>query len=37
MIADSADDEDAIFNQQERHMIERVLGLGQRTVSSVIS
>ncbi|AEX51696.1 TerC family protein [Rahnella aquatilis] len=37
MIADSADEEDAIFNQQERHMIERVLGLGQRTVSSVMT
>lgn len=37
MIADSAGEEDAIFNQQERHMIERVLGLGQRTVSSVMT
>lgn len=37
MIADSANEEDAIFNQQERHMIERVLGLGQRTVSSVMT
>ncbi|MBF7980272.1 MULTISPECIES: TerC family protein [Rahnella] len=36
MIADSTE-EDAIFNQQERNMIERVLGLGQRTVSSVMT
>ncbi|WP_045048064.1 TerC family protein [Rouxiella chamberiensis] len=37
MIADIAKEEDAIFNQQERHMIERVLGLAQRSVSSVMT
>lgn len=37
MIADSGNEEDAIFNQQERNMIERVLGLAQRSVSSVMT
>lgn len=35
MIADS--EGEAIFNQQERNMIERVLGLAQRTVSSIMT
>jgi len=37
MIADIDREEHAIFNQQERHMIERVLGLAQRSVSSVMT
>ncbi len=36
MIADGGGGE-AIFNQQERNMIERVLGLAQRTVSSIMT
>lgn len=35
LLADSEGEE--IFNQQERHMIERVLGMAQRTVSSIMT
>lgn len=35
LIADKPKDE--VFNQQERHMIERVLGLAQRSVSSIMT
>lgn len=35
MIADKSNDE--LFNQQERHMIERVLGLAQRSVGSIMT
>ncbi|MCC3703385.1 TerC family protein [Rouxiella badensis] len=37
MVADIANEDDAIFNQQERKMIERVLGLAERSVSSVMT
>ncbi|MBH1928429.1 TerC family protein [Serratia rubidaea] len=36
LIADSGEGKE-IFNQQERHMIERVLGMAQRTVSSIMT
>lgn len=35
LIADKPNDE--LFNQQERHMIERVLGLAQRSVGSIMT
>jgi len=35
MISDNEGNE--VFNQQERHMIERVLGLAQRSVSSIMT
>ncbi|WP_457913537.1 TerC family protein [Candidatus Gillettellia adelgis] len=35
LLADSASGE--VFNQQERHMIERVMGMAQRTVSSIMT
>ncbi|QCR35722.1 TerC family protein [Nissabacter sp. SGAir0207] len=35
MVADSGGGE--VFNEQERRMIERVLGLGQRSVSSIMT
>ncbi|GKX62482.1 hypothetical protein SOASR032_10510 [Pragia fontium] len=35
LIADKPSDE--VFNQQERHMIERVLGLAQRSVGSIMT
>ncbi|MCP1065470.1 TerC family protein [Serratia symbiotica] len=34
-LVDSASSE--VFNQQERHMIERVMGMAQRTVSSIMT
>lgn len=37
LLADSNSDNGEIFNQQERHMIERVLGMAQRTVSSIMT
>ncbi len=37
LISDSSSEGQEIFNQQERRMIERVLGLAQRTVSSVMT
>ncbi len=37
LISDSSNDGQEIFNQQERRMIERVLGLAQRTVSSIMT
>jgi len=36
-IADSAGEGQEVFNVQERRMIERVLGMAQRTVSSVMT
>ena len=36
MVADSTESQ-AIFNKQERMMIARVLGMGQRTVSSIMT
>ncbi|TCW00216.1 TerC family protein [Biostraticola tofi] len=36
LVADSTDRQD-VFNDQERRMIERVLGMAQRTVSSVMT
>ncbi|CDG46865.1 TerC family protein [Serratia symbiotica] len=35
LLVDSASGE--VFNQQERHMIERVMGMAQRTVSSIMT
>jgi CBS domain containing-hemolysin-like protein len=37
LLADSTSESGEIFNQQERHMIERVLGMAQRTVSSIMT
>ncbi|ATA18630.1 putative tellurium resistance membrane protein TerC [Gibbsiella quercinecans] len=37
LIADSNSGGSEIFNQQERNMIERVLGMAQRTVSSIMT
>lgn len=37
LLADSDSENGEIFNQQERHMIERVLGMAQRTVSSIMT
>jgi CBS domain containing-hemolysin-like protein len=37
MIADNEGDGREVFNEQERRMIERVLGMAQRTVSSVMT
>jgi CBS domain containing-hemolysin-like protein len=37
LLADSTNESGEIFNQQERHMIERVLGMAQRTVSSIMT
>lgn len=37
LLAGSNNDGQEIFNQQERRMIERVLGLAQRTVSSIMT
>ncbi|AEW44665.1 Integral membrane protein TerC [Serratia symbiotica str. 'Cinara cedri'] len=35
LLADSTGDE--VFNQQERHMIERVMGMARRSVSSIMT
>lgn len=37
MIADNAHAGQEIFNRQERRMIERVLGMAQRTISSIMT
>ncbi|RLM26390.1 hypothetical protein BIY29_06115 [Brenneria alni] len=37
MIADNAHTGQEVFNQQERRMIERVLGMAQRTISSIMT
>ncbi|NDL62337.1 TerC family protein [Acerihabitans arboris] len=37
LIADSDGEGQEVFNEQERRMIERVLGMAQRTVSSVMT
>ena len=37
LLADSDSENGEIFNQQERRMIERVLGMAQRTVSSIMT
>lgn len=37
LIADNTREGQEVFNQQERRMIERVLGLAQRTVNSVMT
>lgn len=37
MVADSEADGPEVFNEQERRMIERVLGMAQRTVKSVMT
>ncbi|WP_339057286.1 TerC family protein [Candidatus Regiella endosymbiont of Tuberolachnus salignus] len=37
LIADNTREGQEVFNQQERRMIERVLGLAQRTVSSIMT
>ncbi|WP_213991220.1 TerC family protein [Sodalis sp. dw_96] len=37
LIADNEGDGQEVFNEQERRMIERVLGMAQRTVSSVMT
>lgn len=37
LIADSSSGGQEVFNEQERRMIERVLGLAQRTVSSIMT
>lgn len=37
LLADHDSESGEIFNQQERHMIERVLGMAQRTVSSIMT
>lgn len=37
LVADNQSDGQAVFNEQERRMIERVLGMAQRTVSSVMT
>lgn len=37
MIADNAQSGNAVFNRQERRMIERVLGMAQRSVSSIMT
>ncbi|MBG6244333.1 hypothetical protein CS369_04950 [Candidatus Symbiopectobacterium sp. 'North America'] len=37
LIGDNAQSGNAVFNRQERRMIERVLGMGQRSVSSIMT
>lgn len=37
MIADNAHTGQEVFNRQERRMIERVLGMSQRTISSIMT
>ncbi|MGK2946914.1 MAG: TerC family protein [Candidatus Malihini olakiniferum] len=37
LISDNAQSGNAVFNRQERRMIERVLGMGQRSVSSIMT
>ncbi|KAA8999864.1 TerC family protein [Affinibrenneria salicis] len=37
LIADSMENGEEVFNRQERRMIERVLGMAQRTISSIMT